>query len=158
MEKQTHTHLILLCKTKMTLQGSEYKDYGFHWISIWKNDAFPPSFIKIYLTHTLCKFKVYSIVISCFCWVTQLCPALCDSIDCGPPGSSICAILQARVLQWVPFPSTNLRCTAWWFDIYCKVITTVVLEIEENNRTGKTRDLFKKIEIPREHFMQRWAR
>ena len=29
-------------------------------------------------------------------------------------------------------------------------------EIEEN-RMGKTRDLFKKIEIPREHFMQRWA-
>ena len=31
-------------------------------------------------------------------------------------------------------------------------------EIEENNRMGQTRDLFKKIkEIPREHFMQRWA-
>ena len=30
-------------------------------------------------------------------------------------------------------------------------------EIEENNRMGKTRDLFKKTEIPREHFMQRWA-
>ena len=29
-------------------------------------------------------------------------------------------------------------------------------EIEENNRMGKTRGL-KKIEIPREHFMQRWA-
>ena len=29
-------------------------------------------------------------------------------------------------------------------------------EIEENNRTGKTRDLFKKLEVPREHFMQRW--
>ena len=29
-------------------------------------------------------------------------------------------------------------------------------EREENNRMGKTRDLFKKIEIPREHFMQRW--
>ena len=28
-------------------------------------------------------------------------------------------------------------------------------EIEENNRMGKTRDLFKK-EIPREHFIQRW--
>ena len=28
---------------------------------------------------------------------------------------------------------------------------------EENNRMGKTRDLFKKLEIPREHFMQRWA-
>ena len=31
-------------------------------------------------------------------------------------------------------------------------------EIEENNRMAKTRDLFKKkLEIPREHFMQRWA-
>ena len=27
-------------------------------------------------------------------------------------------------------------------------------EIKENNRMGKTRDL---LEIPREHFMQRWA-
>ena len=31
-------------------------------------------------------------------------------------------------------------------------------EIEENNRMGKTRDLFNKTEIPREYFMQRWAR
>ena len=30
-------------------------------------------------------------------------------------------------------------------------------EIEEKNKMGKTRDLFKKLEIPREHFMQRWA-
>ena len=28
-------------------------------------------------------------------------------------------------------------------------------EIEENNRLGKTRDLSRKLEIPREHFMQR---
>ena len=30
-------------------------------------------------------------------------------------------------------------------------------EMEENNRMGKTGDLFKKLEISREHFMQRWA-
>ena len=31
-------------------------------------------------------------------------------------------------------------------------------EIEENNRMGKTRDLSsRKLELPREHFMQRWA-
>ena len=30
-------------------------------------------------------------------------------------------------------------------------------EIEENNRMGKIRDLFKSLDIPREHFMQRWA-
>ena len=31
-------------------------------------------------------------------------------------------------------------------------------EIEENNRMGKTRDLFKKIRDTREYFMQIWAR
>ena len=30
-------------------------------------------------------------------------------------------------------------------------------EIEEKNRMGKTRDLFKKIRDTREYFMQRWA-
>ena len=31
-------------------------------------------------------------------------------------------------------------------------------EIEEKNRIGKTRVSLRKLEIPREHFMQRWAR
>ena len=30
-------------------------------------------------------------------------------------------------------------------------------EIEENNKMGKTRDLSRKLEIPRKYFMQRWA-
>ena len=30
-------------------------------------------------------------------------------------------------------------------------------EIEENNRMGKTRISLRKVEISREHFMQRWA-
>ena len=29
----------------------------------------------------------------------QLCPALCDSMDCSPPGSSVYGILQARILE-----------------------------------------------------------
>ena len=32
--------------------------------------------------------------------VTQSCPTLCDPMDCSPPGSSVCGILQARVLEW----------------------------------------------------------
>ena len=36
--------------------------------------------------------------------VTQLCPTLCDPMDCSPPGSSVHGILQARILEW-PFPS-----------------------------------------------------
>jgi hypothetical protein len=38
-----------------------------------------------------------------------------------------------------------------FFSLQCK-------EIEENNKMGKTRDFFKKLEVPREHFMQRRAR
>ena len=30
-------------------------------------------------------------------------------------------------------------------------------EIEEKNRMGKTRISSRKLQIPREHFMQRWA-
>ena len=36
--------------------------------------------------------------------VAQLCPTLCDPMDCSPPGSSVHGILQARILEWVAIP------------------------------------------------------
>ena len=39
------------------------------------------------------------------CEVAQSCPTLGDPMDCSLPGSSLHEILQARVLEWVPFPS-----------------------------------------------------
>ena len=33
--------------------------------------------------------------------VAQLCPTLCDPVDCSLPGSSVQGILQARILEWV---------------------------------------------------------
>ena len=36
--------------------------------------------------------------------VTQSCLTLCDLLDCSPPGSSVCGILQAGVLEWVAMP------------------------------------------------------
>ena len=33
--------------------------------------------------------------------VAQSCLTLCDPMDCSPPGSSVPAILQARILEWV---------------------------------------------------------
>ena len=35
----------------------------------------------------------------------QLCPTLCDPMDCSPPGSSVHGILQSRILAWVAMPS-----------------------------------------------------
>ena len=37
--------------------------------------------------------------------VTQSCPTLCDRMACSLPGSSIHGIFQARILEWLPFPS-----------------------------------------------------
>ena len=31
----------------------------------------------------------------------QSCPTLCNPVDCGPPGSSVHGIFQARILEWV---------------------------------------------------------
>ena len=35
------------------------------------------------------------------------CPTLCDCMDCSPPGSSVCGILQARILEWVVISSSR---------------------------------------------------
>ena len=37
--------------------------------------------------------------------VTQLCPTLCDSMDCSLSGSSVHGIFQARILEWVAISS-----------------------------------------------------
>ena len=35
----------------------------------------------------------------------QSCLTLCNPVDCRLPGSSVLGILQARILEWLPFPS-----------------------------------------------------
>ena len=39
------------------------------------------------------------------CLVTKSCPTLFDAMDYSPPGSSVHAISQARILEWVAIPS-----------------------------------------------------
>ena len=36
--------------------------------------------------------------------VAQPCPTLCDHMDCVLLGSSVCGILQARILEYVAIP------------------------------------------------------
>ena len=35
------------------------------------------------------------------CYITAVLSALCNPVDCSPPGSSVHGISQARILQWV---------------------------------------------------------
>ena len=41
------------------------------------------------------------------CVCAQLCPTLCDPMDCNPPGFSVHGILQARILEWVAISSSK---------------------------------------------------
>ena len=47
----------------------------------------------------------------CACSVTQLCLALCDPMDCSPPGSSVHGIFQVRILEWVAI--SYFRGSSW---------------------------------------------
>ena len=46
----------------------------------------------------LCLFNVYAEG----CWFShQVLSDSCNPMDCSPPGSSVCGISQARMLEWV---------------------------------------------------------
>ena len=38
--------------------------------------------------------------------VAKLCPVLCDTVDCSPPGFSVHGISQARIPEWVAISSS----------------------------------------------------
>ena len=43
----------------------------------------------------------------------QSCPTLCDPTDGSPPGSPVPGTLQARTLEWLPFPSPMHEIEKW---------------------------------------------
>ena len=47
----------------------------------------------------------------------QSCPILCNLVDCSPPGSSVCGIFQARILEQIAISST--RGSSWPRDRTC---------------------------------------
>ena len=56
------------------------------------------------------KDKEYKTSIAFTCMhakLLQLCPTLCDRMDCSPPCSSVHGILQARILEWVTKPTSR---------------------------------------------------
>ena len=53
----------------------------------------------------ICLVHVYKVLSEVKVLVTPSCPTLCCPMDYSLPGSSVHRILQARVLEWVAFPS-----------------------------------------------------
>ena len=65
-----------------------------------------------------CHFLLQRVKVKNESEVAQLCPTLCDPVDCSLPGSSVHGIFQPRVLEWgaiafsskseyLPFKMTN---------------------------------------------------
>ena len=52
-----------------------------------------------------CHFLLQCMKVKSESEVRQSCPTLGDPMDCSPPGSSVHGIFQARILEWVAFPS-----------------------------------------------------
>ena len=53
-------------------------------------------------------FTSHVLMRACVCAESlQSCPTLCDPMDCRPPDSSVHGILQARILEWLSFPSPS---------------------------------------------------
>ena len=53
------------------------------------------------------------------CLVTQLCPTLCNPMDCSPPGSSVHGILQAKILEWVATSFSRGSQPRDWTQVTC---------------------------------------
>ena len=44
----------------------------------------------------------------CCVKLLQLCPTLCDPMDCSLPGSSVYGIIQGRILEWATVPFSRV--------------------------------------------------
>ena len=69
-------------------------------------------FKKCFWNNYLCIYnKLIWISVCMHAQVLQLCPTLCNPMNCSPPGSLVHGIFQARILEWVTMPSS--RGSSW---------------------------------------------
>ena len=62
------------------------------------------SFI-VFLFYEELLFFVYFLFLMCV--PAQSCPALCNTVDCEPLGSSVHGVLQSRILEWIAIASSR---------------------------------------------------
>ena len=103
--------LSFLCNTYYSICLKQASSFLIIWInSLWSLNRF---------WNDLLSFPWFSPDwVRCMCAKSlQSCLTLCDTMDCNPPGSSVHGILQARILAWVPMPSS--RGSSWPRDQTC---------------------------------------
>ena len=101
----THTHTYIYIYTHIYTHTQIYKLHS-------NTDSMISTHFNFLELQITCgnneKILKYNTVHVPCCAYTQLCPTLCDSMECSPPGSSVHGILQARILEWVAMPSSRV--------------------------------------------------
>ena len=78
------------------------------------------------------------------CVCAQLCPTLCDSVDCSPPVSSVCGIFQGRIPEWVAISysrgssqlrdRTRVSCIGWQI-LYHYATCEAIIPVENSPKS-----------------------
>ena len=79
----------------------------------------------------------------------QLCPALCNPMDCSPPGSSGHRIFLARIVEWVALPSSRGSSQLTdWTQVFC--ILFIAGKFFTTEPSGKPNDFsFRSVQVSR---------
>ena len=97
---------------------------------IWQEVCLPPGSVLegcMTLGKTLPFSGLFTHLIQSEDLVAQLCPTLCNPMDCGPPGLSVLGILQVIILEIdSPFSreSSQMRDWTWVYHIAGSLFTT----------------------------------
>ena len=94
--------------------------------------------------------RYHDIVVALACAQSlQLCPALCNHMDCSPPGSSVHRILLARIVEWVAMPSSRgYSQPTDWIQVFC--IFLIAGEFFTTEPLGKPNDFsFRSVQVSR---------
>ena len=96
------TNHFLVCLIYITMQSYSFFLHKFKWLHISLQED-----NQIYLPVPYYWFYIYIYIYTCMYMkvlVLQLCPILCNPINCSPPGSPVRGVLQARILVWAVIP------------------------------------------------------
>jgi len=80
--------------------SSEGHPYSSVWLFLCQG---PNNFFSRFIWHTVLFLLLFVVL----CSVTLVVSYSLRPMDCSPPGSSVCGILQARILEWVAMPSSR---------------------------------------------------
>ena len=109
------------CCVTVWMGGNLAGENGYMYMDGWVLCYWPETITTLFVNR-LCEVKVKMLV-------AQSCPTLCNPMDCSQPCSSVHAILQARIPEWVAIPFSRGIFKTQGLNLgllYCRLIYAVL--------------------------------